>query len=293
MVTSANSIESLRRASLFQGGALASYPTSVALEGDPKKLLKRAVKRIRKRQELLYADGSQAILFVFQGMDCAGKDSTIKHVLSGVNPAGVHVANFGVPTDNELAHSYMWRHWRDLPKRGRIGVFNRSYYEEVLVMRVHPEYFGGRQMPQPEINDAFWADRIADMVSTEEHLRTNGIHVVKFLLNVSKQEQARRLLDRIAEHDKHWKFNLGDMDERRLWPAYQDAFQHAIAGSHTPQAPWYVIPADDKPTMRALVATAMAHHLEKLDLQFPVVDEATKMQFDAAKEELETSLRTE
>ena len=268
-------------------GHIDNFSTRIKEPKDVDDILDDQVKRISKLQDVLYADGRFALLLVFQGMDCAGKDSTIKNVLTGVNPQGVHVANFGVPTDRETDHSYLWRCWRELPRRGMIGVFNRSHYEEVLVMRVHPEYLSSRKITVPQVNEAFWQTRMDDLISFEDHLTRNGIHVVKFYLNLSKEEQADRLLGRINRPHKNWKFNPGDLDERELWDDYRAAFASAISSTHTPACPWYVIPADDKPTMRALIAQIVADKLQSLPIEYP---EATGEQLEAlagAKAKLE------
>ncbi len=253
---------------LFKGH-IDDFPTRIDAPDDVDEILDDQVKRISKLQDVLYADGRHACLFVFQGMDCAGKDSTIKNVLSGVNPQGIHVANFGVPSERETDHSFLWRCWRELPRRGTIGVFNRSHYEEVLVMRVHPEFLEERKIPLPEIDHRFWQSRMDDLIGFEDHLGRNGIHVVKFFLNLSKDEQRDRLLGRINRPHKNWKFNPADMDERELWDQYREAFAAAVSATHNERCPWYVIPADDKPTMRALVAQIVADRLEALPLTYP------------------------
>ena len=268
------------------GGELSKHATRVDLDVDLKDDLQEHVERIRDRQEVLYADGSRALLVVFQGMDCAGKDSTIKHVFSGVNPQGVHVANFREPTHNEIAHSYLWRYWRQMPRRGRIGVFNRSHYEEVLVMRVHPEYFELRDIPTPKLNEAFWEQRLQDLLGLEDHLERNGIHVIKIFLNLSKEEQRQRLLGRINRPHKHWKFDPRDLTERALWDDYADAYQHALEVTDSDRCPWYVVPADHKPTMRAIVANIVAQHLEELPIEFPTLDAAAASQLESAADQL-------
>jgi PPK2 family polyphosphate:nucleotide phosphotransferase len=267
-------------------GDLDSFPTRVAKPDNVGEILEDQVKRIGERQEVLYADGRYALLLVFQGMDCAGKDSTIKNVLSGVNPQGVHVASFRAPTHHEEDYSYLWRCWRELPRRGMIGVFNRSHYEEVLVMRVHPEYFESRKMPHPELNDAFWSMRMHDLHQMEDHLTRNAIHVVKFYLNLSKDEQKERLLARINRPHKIWKFNPDDIDEREHWSKYRQAFAAAIHETHTETCPWYVIPADNKPTMRALVAQIVADKLASMPIDFPTPSAALMATLDASKARL-------
>lgn len=269
---------------------LAAFDTRIAEPDDVDTLLDAQVKLIRKRQEVLFADRRHALLLVFQGMDCAGKDSTIKHVLTGVNPQGVHVANFKQPTRNEVAHSYLWRYWRQMPPRGHIGVFNRSHYEEVLVMRVHPEYFAERYLPISEpIDDAFWKGRLADLAALEHHLSSNGIQVVKFFLNLSRDEQKERLLARIDRPEKNWKFDPEDLINRDLWDEYQLAFAAAIEATDTDASPWFVIPADHKPTMRALVAQIVAETLADMPIAIPEPDKETLSQLQQARARLVAS----
>lgn len=272
---------------LSNGRDLNDFATRIAKPSNLGELLQQQVQQIRKSQVVLYADGSQALLLVFQGMDCAGKDSTIKHVLSGVNPQGIHVASFKAPTANEIAHSYMWRYWREMPRRGMIGVFNRSHYEEALVMRVHPEFFAGRRMPMPQLDDAFWQARLEDLMNFENHLYDNGVHVVKFFLNLSKDEQRKRLLARIDRPHKNWKFNPRDLDERALWDQYRTAYAAAIEATHTETAPWYVIPADHKPTMRALIAQIVAEKLASMPIKIPMMSPEIAAQLQQSKLQLE------
>jgi len=269
------------------GTDLDSYQTAIPQPAGIKKLLKAQVGRIVEQQDILYADGRSALLVVFQAMDCAGKDSTIKRAFSGVNPQGMHVANFRAPTDNEIAHSYLWRYWREMPKRGQIGVFNRSHYEEALVMRVHPEFFAGRNLIEPRLDDEFWAKRLADLAAFEAHLRRNEVHVIKLYLNLSKETQRQRLLSRIARPHKHWKFNPRDLDERDLWDDYRMAYQAALEATHTETAPWYVIPADDKPTMRAMVAQIVADKLASMPTEYPRADAETMASLEGCRVRLE------
>lgn len=268
---------------------LDSYPTRLGDDPDEgllRETLNKTVSAIVDQQKLLYADRSQAVLFLFQGMDCSGKDSTIKHVLSGVNPQGVHVANFREPTHNETAHSYLWRYWREMPRRGQIGVFNRSFYEEVIIMRVHPELFDTRHMPHPALDEAFWQSRFGDISALEEHLTRNGIHIVKFFLNLSREEQKERLLARINRPRKHWKFDPQDVVERDFWDDYRHVYQEAISATHSDLCPWYIIPADHKPTMRCLVARIMAETLMALGLEYPRSDPERLAELEAAKQKL-------
>ena len=252
------------------GTRIADLPTTVREpHSDPKDALKDVVDRLQNLQELLAADDHQALLLVFQGMDAAGKDSTIKNVTSGVNPSGFQVTSFKQPTYKDVDHHFFWRYGSAVPERGRIGIFNRSHYEEVLVVRVRPEILEARRLPSYEFDDAFWQQRFADIRGFESHLGSDGIHVVKFFLNVSKNEQKARLLSRIDEPHKNWKFNPRDIDERARWDDYQVCYQQAIEATHTEEAPWYIIPADDKKQMRLLVAEIVARHLEALELEFP------------------------
>lgn len=268
------------------GRRVEDYPTRVSLYDSPKKMVRDNVKKLSALQERLYADNRHSLLIVFQGMDTAGKDSTIKKVFSGVNPQGFQVHNFKQPTYKETDHNYLWRYWRSLPERGRIGIFNRSYYEEALVVRVHPEIIEARPLPHKEINDLFWEKRFRDFRSLEEHLATNGTSVVKFFLNVSKEEQRQRLLRRLREQEKHWKFSSRDVIERGFWDQYQEAFQEVIAHTHSEEAPWYVIPADHKPTMRALVSEVIDEVLTSLNLSFPTPDPEEVKRFEAARRAL-------
>mgnify|MGYP003884480173 FL=1 len=230
------------------------------------------VEELAELQHTLYADDRYSVLLVFQASDAAGKDGTIRAVLSGVNPAGVAVHPFKAPTPHELDHDYLWRTSKALPARGRIGVFNRSYYEEVLVVRVHPEYLGGQRLPRGIDAlgaDAFWDERMESIRDHEKHLARNGTIVLKFWLNVSADEQARRLLRRIDDPSRNWKFNSGDVTERDFRDAYQDAFVDAVNRTSAPHAPWYVIPADFKPYMRLQVADIVVRTLRGLDLRYP------------------------
>lgn len=268
------------------GSALADYPNRVDLYDNAKKSVRKNVKRLSELQELLYADNRYALLVVFQGMDTAGKDSTIEKVFSGVNPQGFQVFGFKQPTYTDLDHNYLWRYWQRMPERGRIGIFNRSYYEEALVVRVHPQIIEDRPLPNPPINDAFWEQRFDDFRHLEAHLGRNGTKVVKFFLNVSKEEQRQRLLRRLREPEKHWKFSSRDVIERGYWDQYQHAFEEVIKHTHTDDAPWYVIPADDKWTMRALVSDAIDETLGAMDLSFPKADPEEVERFAQARAQL-------
>ena len=226
-------------------------------------------------QRKLYADDRFSALFVFQAMDAGGKDSTIRSVFTGVNPAGFQVSSFKAPSDEELDHDFLWRVARRLPERGRIGVFNRSHYEEVLVVRVHPEFLEGQRLPHYDL-ETIWHERFESIRNFEKHLADNGTIIVKFFLNVSLKEQKHRFLRRIDKPSKNWKFNARDVEERKLWPEYMRAFEEALNETSRPWAPWYAIPADSKPYMRLQVARIVQQTLESLGVDFPTIDEAAK-----------------
>jgi PPK2 family polyphosphate:nucleotide phosphotransferase len=262
-----------------QPADLAQRPTRIpdpyASKDEYEDLLKRQVRRLRDLQPQLYADDRYALLVILQAMDAAGKDGVIKHVLSGVNPQGVTVHSFKQPTPEELDHDFLWRTTTRLPERGRIGIFNRSYYEEVLVVRVHPEYLRGQRLPDTGADlSRLWAHRFRSIVEHEAHLHRNGTQIVKINLHLSRDEQRKRFLARLDEPDKRWKFSGGDVAERARWDDYQGAYASAIAATSTAEAPWYVIPADDKKTARLLVAQVLVETLERLDLHYPAVDPA-------------------
>jgi PPK2 family polyphosphate:nucleotide phosphotransferase len=228
------------------------------------------IERLADLQDRLYAEGRSALLVILQGLDASGKDGTIKHVMSGVNPQSVTVTAFKQPTDAELAHDFLWRTQVALPPRGRMGVFNRSHYEEVLVVRVHPELLTGQGIdPAHAERPAFWQERFEDIASWERHLTRAGTRVVKFFLHVSKAEQRRRFLARFEDPDKHWKFSAADVGEHSYWDAYQRAYQAALSATSTPQEPWYVIPADHKWFLRTAVASIIVEHLSDMDPQYP------------------------
>jgi PPK2 family polyphosphate:nucleotide phosphotransferase len=258
---------------------------------DHKESKKRLEKRVADLDELqcrLYAENRWAALLVFQAMDAAGKDGTIRAVLSGVNPAGCQVFSFKQPSSEELEHDFLWRTDKRLPERGRIGVFNRSHYEEVLVVRVHPEYLGAQHLPEvPKDLDELWKHRYASIREHEEHLAHAGTVVLKFWLNVSLGEQRRRFLDRIAEPDKNWKFSAADVAERKLWDRYMSAYEEALNATSRSWAPWYAIPADDKHFLRLTVAEIVVSALESLSLSYPNVGEAEKARFAEMRQMLE------
>ena len=242
---------------------------------EAKAALKGDIERLAQLQERLYAHDRWAVLAIFQGMDAAGKDSAIKHVMSGINPQGCEVTAFKAPSAEELDHDFLWRHAVRLPTRGRIGIFNRSYYEEVLVVRVHPELLAKQRLPDSLGRAGLWTRRFADICGFERHLANNGTRVVKFFLHVSKDEQRKRFLERLDDPDKRWKFNPGDISERRLWNRYMAAYEDMIRYTSSPEAPWYVVPADDKWFARMIIAAALARTLEDLRPQFPQVGPAT------------------
>ena len=262
---------------------VAAAPTAPPDGAPDKKQAKKELRKLRRRlddlQHVLYADDRHAVLLVFQAMDAAGKDGTIRAVLSGVNPAGCQVFSFKQPTREELDHDFLWRTAKRLPERGRIGVFNRSYYEEVLVVRVHPQFLEGQRLPDPIDPERIWDERFASIREHEQHLARNGTVILKFWLNVSREEQRRRFLARIDEPEKNWKFSAGDVRERGLWDDYMRAYEEALNATSRPWAPWYAIPADDKPFLRVCVAEILAASLERLGLAYPEVADAERARF--------------
>jgi PPK2 family polyphosphate:nucleotide phosphotransferase len=251
---------------------------------DAREQLARTVGRIAKLQNLLYAGDSAALLLVFQAMDAAGKDSTIRHVLSGVNPQGCQVFSFKPPSATELEHDFLWRATACLPERGHIGVFNRSYYEEVLVVRVHPELLAAQRLPPAAGRKrTFWQARFASIRDYERHLQRNGTKVVKFFLHVSREEQRRRFLARLDDPAKNWKFSMGDVQERARWPAYRRAYEDCIGATTSADAPWYVVPADDKKNMRLIVAQVIATTLAALRPAPPRLGAARREELRAAR----------
>lgn len=273
---------------------LKKYPTDDTGEftdkDGAKKDLEKNVKKLSKLQETLYAEGRRSLLIVIQAMDAAGKDSVIEHVMSGVNPQGCEVTSFKAPSTDELAHDYLWRCEKALPRRGMIGIFNRSHYEEVLVVKVHPQYLAGQKLPEsPDTNKNFWKNRYDQIRNWEAMLATNGTKIVKFFLHVSLDEQKKRFLDRINEPDKNWKFSSGDAKERAFWDDYMNAYQDALAATSTDASPWFIIPADKKWFTRIAVSNIVIDTLEKMDLKFPVVTDAMKADLEEAKKILESS----
>ena len=252
-----------------------------------KQRLAKLIDEIADLQQILYAHDKYALLLIFQAMDAAGKDSTIRAVMSGINPAGCQVFSFKQPTPEELDHDFLWRTTKCLPERGRIGIFNRSYYEEVLAVRVHPEYLKGQKLPEPIDLKNIWQQRYESIRDHEKHLARNGTVILKFWLNVSKKEQKQRFLSRIDEPRKNWKFSAGDVHERRFWKNYMTAYEDAVNATSRPWAPWYAIPADDKPFMRLSVAKIIVKSLKKLELKYPTVGDSQSAKFSEMRRILE------
>lgn len=248
-------------------------------------ILEESRKQLDEAQELLYASDSHSVLLIFQAMDAAGKDGTIRHVMSGVNPQGCQVFSFKKPSVEELDHNFLWRYMKSLPEFGRIGIFNRSYYEDVLVVKVHPEWLGRGQPAKPD--EKFWQKRYEDINNFEKHLTRNNTLVLKFFLHLSKDEQKKRFLERLTNPKKHWKFSDADLAERDHWKDYQKAFEDALSATSTKRAPWHVIPADRKYVARALVADIIVTAIQDLNLEFPTVSAQQMVRLVAARERLE------
>jgi len=254
---------------------------------DGKRHLEKGLEKLRDLQERLYAQDQWAVLLIFQAMDAAGKDSVIEHVMSGVNPQGCQVYSFKQPSSEELDHDFLWRTTRCLPERGRIGVFNRSYYEEVLVVRVHPQILAKQKLPATLVTDRIWKERYEDIGAFERYLSRNGTVIRKFFLNVSKDEQRQRFLARLDQPEKNWKFAAADVQERAHWDDYMKAYEKMIEATTSDEAPWFVIPADHKWFTRLAVADAIVETLEGLDLHFPEVSEAQRQELQRARALLE------
>ncbi len=251
-----------------------------------KAALAKGIERLSALQERLYAQDRWAVLLVFQAMDAAGKDGTIKHVMSGVNPQGCEVHSFKAPSAEELDHDFLWRCAVRLPERGRIGIFNRSYYEEVLAVRVHPEFLAAQRLPPRLVGPEIWTERFDDIVAFERHLARSGTRILKFFLHLSREEQKRRFLERLDTPAKNWKFSPADVAERRHWDAYMAAYEEVLRATATRDAPWYVVPADHKWFARYLVAEAVIAALEGLDLAYPQVDAARKKELRRVRADL-------
>jgi PPK2 family polyphosphate:nucleotide phosphotransferase len=262
---------------------------SLKAEDKPKakEALANGVEALAHYQEKLYADDKRSLLLIFQAMDAAGKDGAIKHVLSGVNPQGCDVHSFKAPTSEDLDHDYLWRSMKVLPNKGHIGIFNRSYYEEVLVVRVHPALLEKQKLPRELVTKHIWQERFEDIRNFERYLTHNGVVILKFFLHVSKKEQKRRFLERLENPDKHWKFSSADLAEREYWDQYMEAYEDMIRHTATKHAPWYVVPADNKWFTRVVVAAAIIHALAELDLQFPEVGKPQLKELAAARMALE------
>ena len=252
-----------------------------------KEALAMGVSLMAKLQDMLYAQGRWAVLLIFQAMDAAGKDSAIKHVMSGVNPQGCQVFSFKSPTSEELNHDYLWRCLKCLPERGRIGIFNRSYYEETLVVRVHPEILENQRLPPALVTKDIWKERFQDIRGFERYLARNGVAILKFFLHISKEEQKKRFLERIEEPKKNWKFSESDVKEREHWDDYMEAYEDMIRNTATKAAPWYVVPADNKWFARIVVAAAVIDALDSLDLKYPKADDRKLKELAAAKRALQ------
>ncbi len=275
----------------FQRRAMPTAPPEDAPgKKKARKRLDGLIEELDDLQRILYAHDRHAVLLIFQAMDAAGKDGTIRAVMSGVNPAGCQVFSFKQPSKEELDHDFLWRTTRCLPEQGRIGIFNRSYYEEVLVVRVHPEYLKAQRVPELGPLEELWNQRFESIAEHEKHLARNGTVILKFWLNVSREEQRQRFLSRIDEPEKHWKFSEGDVREREHWDDYMLAYEEALATTSKPWAPWYAIPADDKPYMRMCVAEILVQSLARLGLHYPVVDEEAKARFGEMRRLLERDI---
>jgi PPK2 family polyphosphate:nucleotide phosphotransferase len=249
-------------------------------------LLQLGTEWLAEEQSMLYAQDRWSLLLIFQALDAAGKDSTIKHVMSGVNPQGCQVFSFKQPSQEELSHDFMWRYVKRMPKRGKIGIFNRSYYEEVLVVRVHEEILKRQRLPQPLVGKRVWDERLADIAQMEDYLTRQGVVILKFFLNVSREEQKKRFLKRLDNPDKNWKFSPSDVHERKFWGDYVHAYEAAIRATATHRAPWFVVPADKKWFTRLVVAAAIVEAVEQLDLTYPKVDANKKTELARMRAEL-------
>ena len=272
----------------WTGGGEYDHLSHDELDATAKQVLAEGIEQLKDAQELLWASDTYALLIVFQAMDAAGKDSTIKHVMSGVNPQGVQVVSFKQPSSEELDHTFLWRISKAAPERGRIGIFNRSHYEEVVALKVHPEWLDKQTLPAGDRGADFWAARYDDLNAFERHLDRNGTKVVKFFLHVSKEEQKRRFMARLDNPNKLWKFNAGDVAVRRHWDDYMQAYEEAITATSTPWAPWYVLPADHKHVMQAMTAAIIVDIIEGLDLQWPTVSDEDRADNAKARAELES-----
>ena len=255
-------------------------------KGEAADLLQRGIQWLAEEQDMLYAQDRWSLLLVFQAMDAAGKDSTIKHVMSGVNPQGCQVFSFKQPSREDLAHDFMWRYVTRLPERGRIGIFNRSYYEEVLIVRVHEDILKQQRLPPSFMSKRIWDERLADIAHFEDYLTRQGVVILKFFLHVSREEQKKRFMKRLDNPEKNWKFSASDVRERKYWRDYMSSYEATIAATASEQAPWYVVPADNRWFTRLVVAAAIVEAVEKLDLAYPKVSPEQKKELAAARAEL-------
>jgi PPK2 family polyphosphate:nucleotide phosphotransferase len=272
--------------------SLRKWPTTVApvyrSKAHYKELLEEHVAKLSALQELLYASNKHAVLLVFQAMDAAGKDGAIRHVMSGVNPQGCQVFSYKHPSPTELQHDFLWRTTRDLPERGKIGIFNRSYYEEVLIVRVHPKILRGEGLPDPPHDEkVIWHGRYRSIVDLERHLSDNGTRIIKFYLHLSKKEQKKRFLERIDQPEKNWKFSVADIEERKFWKDYMRAYEECIRATSTKEAPWYVVPADDKENARLIVSQIVLDTLEALKMTYPKTSDERRQELQAIRKRLE------
>lgn len=268
---------------------LKKWPTKLqpvyGSDKDYEKLLEEHIEQLSAQQELLYASNSYAVLLIFQAMDAAGKDGVIKHVMSGVNPQGCQVYSFKHPSATELQHDFLWRTTRDLPERGRIGIFNRSYYEEVLIARVHPEILLGEGIAESDMS-TIWQDRYRSIVNQEKHLHRNGTRIMKFFLHLSKDEQRKRFLERIDKPEKNWKFSEADIEERAYWKDYMKAYEKCLGATSTSDSPWYVVPADDKENARLIVSRIVVDTLEGLEMSYPKTSDKRRRELQAIRKQL-------
>ena len=268
---------------------LKKWPTKVkpvyGSDKDYEKLLEEHIEQLSAQQELLYASNSYAVLLIFQAMDAAGKDGVIKHVMSGVNPQGCQVYSFKHPSATELQHDFLWRTTRDLPERGRIGIFNRSYYEEVLIARVHPEILLGEGIAEADMG-TIWHNRYRSIVNQEKHLHLNGTRIIKFFLHLSKDEQRKRFLERIDKPEKNWKFSEADIEERAYWKDYMKAYEKCLGATSTSDSPWYVVPADDKENARLIVSRIVVDTLEGLEMSYPKTSDKRRKELQAIRKQL-------
>jgi PPK2 family polyphosphate:nucleotide phosphotransferase len=273
----------------FDPGDTAGLPKEY--KEDSKELLQRSTEQLAELQDKLFAQDRWGLLLIFQAMDAAGKDGTIKHVMSGVNPQGCQVTSFKSPSAEELAHGYLWRTSKEIPGRGKIGIFNRSYYEEVLVVRVHPEMLEAQQLPEACISGKIWKERFEDISAFERYATRNGIAIRKFFLNLSKEEQKRRFLARLDQPEKNWKFSASDIRERGYWNDYQKNYEEMIRHTSSKQAPWLVVPADNKWFTRLVVSSAIVHALQEMALSYPVVSDEKRKALAAARRELNSKAK--